>query len=125
MLSPDYRFFVLRYEISTCRLIQVCYVQSHNIDFFTLFSMLYSDNDTMIGNRNRARDGSHSASKNGTVLQNRHAHCKVKSHQDADIPLDTRKSKEPGSNDKIDTVGRKKVQKGSVKSENVHRVWRF
>lgn len=86
---------------------------------------LYADNDTLIGNRNRTRDGRFSASKNGTVLQNRHAHCKVKSHDVAEVPPDTRKSKEPGSKEKTDPVEKKRVHKGSVKSENVPRNWKF
>ncbi|TKY51827.1 hypothetical protein E2542_SST23346 [Spatholobus suberectus] len=98
------------------------------------------DNDIMIGNRNKIRDGRLSASKNGAVLQNRHAHCKVKSHDVTDIPPDTRKHREPGSKDKInlvgknrelgskdkiDPVGKKKVHKGSIKSENAPRNWKF
>ncbi|XP_061356807.1 uncharacterized protein LOC133301201 [Gastrolobium bilobum] len=82
------------------------------------------DNDILIGNRNRNRDGRLSAPKNGTV-QNRHAHCKVKSHDVTDIPPDTRKYKEPGSKHKIDPVEKKKVHKGSIKSENVAREWKF
>lgn len=83
------------------------------------------DNDILIGNRNKIRDGRLPASKNGTVLQNRHAHCKVKSHDVTDIPEDTRKSKKLESNDKIDPIGKKKVHKGSIKSENVPRNWKF
>ncbi|MED6186756.1 hypothetical protein PIB30_069763 [Stylosanthes scabra] len=82
-------------------------------------------NDRLIGNRNEPNNGSSSPLKNGTSPQNRHAHCKVKSHEVADTPLDTRKSKDPGSDGKIDPLGRKKVHKGSIKSENVNRIWRF
>ncbi|XP_027366774.1 uncharacterized protein LOC113873025 isoform X2 [Abrus precatorius] len=83
------------------------------------------ENDIMIGNINKTRDGRLSASKNGAALHNRHAHCKVKSHGVTDIPPDTRKHKEPGSKDKIDPVGKKKVHKGSIKSENAPRNWKF
>lgn len=93
-------------------------------DLLTL-SILHSDNDILIGNRNKIIDGRLPASKNGTVRQNRHAHCKVKSHDVTDIPADTRKSKKPESNDKIDPVGKKKFHKGSIKSENVLRNWKF
>lgn len=86
---------------------------------------MYLDNDVLVGNRNKIRDGRLAASKNGAVLQNRHAHCKVKSHDVTDTPPDTRKNKEPGSKDKIDPVGKKKVHKGSIKSENAPRNWRF
>ncbi|MED6223529.1 hypothetical protein PIB30_074790 [Stylosanthes scabra] len=82
-------------------------------------------NDRLIGNRNDTSNGSSSPLKNGTSPQNRHAHCKVKSHEIADTPLDTRKSKDPGSDGKIDPLGKKKVHKGSIKSENVNRIWRF
>ncbi|KAG4919508.1 hypothetical protein AAZX31_20G186600 [Glycine max] len=81
------------------------------------------ENDMMIGNRNKNGDGRLSASKNGGVLENRHAHCKVKSHDVTDIPPDTRKQREPGSKDKADPVGKKKVHKGSVKFENAP--WKF
>ncbi|KAK7278520.1 hypothetical protein RJT34_23550 [Clitoria ternatea] len=83
------------------------------------------DNDIMIGNRNKIRDERFSASKNGAGLQNRHAHCKVKSYDVTDIPPDTGKCKEPGSKNKIDPVGQKRVHKGSIKSENVPREWKF
>ncbi|KAK8464147.1 hypothetical protein PHAVU_011G133515 [Phaseolus vulgaris] len=81
------------------------------------------DNDIMIGNRNKSRDGRLSASKNGAVLQNRHAHCKVKSHDVTDIPPETRKHREPGSREEIDSVGKKKTHKGSIKFEKVP--WKF
>ncbi|KAL2325038.1 hypothetical protein Fmac_024096 [Flemingia macrophylla] len=114
------------------------------------------DNDELIGNRNKIRDGRLSASKNGAVLPNRHAHLKVRSHnvtdnppdtikhrehgskdktdhalckvkppEVVDIPPDTRKHRELGSKEKIDPVGKKKVLKGSIKSENSPRNWKF
>ncbi|KAK7268699.1 hypothetical protein RIF29_21405 [Crotalaria pallida] len=83
------------------------------------------DNDVMIGNTNKIRGGRLSATKNGAVLQNRHTQCK--SHVVAETPPDTRKSKEPESNnDKVDLVRKKKVHKGSnIKSEKVPRNWKF
>lgn len=93
------------------------------------YGLLYdlSDNDILIRNRNRIRDERLSASKNGTVFQSRHAHCKVKSHGSGttDIPPDTRKCKESGSKDKSDAVGGKKVHKSNIKSENLPRNWKF
>ncbi|RDX93305.1 hypothetical protein CR513_24453, partial [Mucuna pruriens] len=83
------------------------------------------DNDIMIGNRNKIRDGRLSTSKNGATFQNKHAYCKVKSHDVTDIPPDTGKHREPGSKDKFDPVGKKKVHKGSIKSENAPRNWKF
>ncbi|KAK7356460.1 hypothetical protein VNO80_15732 [Phaseolus coccineus] len=77
------------------------------------------DNDIMIGNRNKTRDGRLSASKNGAMLQNRHAHCKVKSHDVTDIPPETRKHSEPGSKEEIDSVGKRKTHKGRIKFEKV------
>ncbi|KAL1342169.1 uncharacterized protein LOC130951668 [Arachis stenosperma] len=84
-------------------------------------------NDRLFGSRNETSNGSSSPLKNGTPPQNRHAHCncKAKSHEDADNPLNTRKSKEPDSNGTIDPVGKKKVHHGSIKSENVNRIWRY
>ncbi|KAG2376854.1 uncharacterized protein HKW66_Vig0174270 [Vigna angularis] len=81
------------------------------------------DNDIMIGNRNKTRDERLSTSKNGAVLQNRHAHCKVRLHDATDIPSDTRKHREPGSKEEIDCVGKRKTHKGSIKFEKVP--WRF
>ncbi|XP_014511170.1 uncharacterized protein LOC106769891 isoform X1 [Vigna radiata var. radiata] len=81
------------------------------------------DNDIMIGNRNKTRDGRLSTSKNGAVLQNRHVHCKVRSHDVIGIPSDTRKQREPGSKEENDSVGKKKTHKGSIKFEKVP--WRF
>ncbi|XP_027937881.1 uncharacterized protein LOC114192376 isoform X1 [Vigna unguiculata] len=81
------------------------------------------DNDSMIGNRNKTRDGRLSTSKNGAVLQNRHAHCKVRSHDVTDFPPETRKHREPGSKEETDSVGKKKTHKGSIKFEKVP--WRF
>ncbi|XP_022632459.1 uncharacterized protein LOC106779836 isoform X3 [Vigna radiata var. radiata] len=81
------------------------------------------DNDIMIGNRNKTRDERLSTSKNDAVLQNRHAHCKVRLHDATDIPSDTRKHREPGSKEEIDSVGKKKTHKGSIKIEKVP--WRF
>ncbi|WVY97495.1 hypothetical protein V8G54_029646 [Vigna mungo] len=69
------------------------------------------------------RDGRLSTSKNGAVLQNRHAHCKVRSHDVTGIPSDTRKHREPGSKEEIDSIGKKKTHKGSIKFEKVP--WRF
>lgn len=79
-----------------------------------------SDNDKLIRNRNRIRDERLSASKNGTVFQSRHAHCKVKSNGTADIPPETRKCKEYGSKDKSDPVGKNKVHTSNIKSD-----WKF
>ncbi|CAJ1976537.1 unnamed protein product [Sphenostylis stenocarpa] len=81
------------------------------------------DNDIIIGNRNKIKDGRLSASKNGVILPNRHAHCKVKSHDVSDVPPETKKPREPGSKDEIDSVGKKKVHKGSIKFEKVP--WKF
>lgn len=91
------------------------------------YGLLYdlSDNDILIRNRNRIRDERLSASKNGTVLQSRHAQCKVKSHGTTDIPPETRKCKESMSKDKSDPVGKKKVHKSNIKSENLPRNWKF
>lgn len=85
------------------------------------------ENDQVIGNRNKIGKGRLSASKNSTVSPNRHAlaQCKVKSHETTDIPPDARKCAEPKSKDKIDPVGKKKVLKGSIKSDNLHRHWKF
>lgn len=85
------------------------------------------ENDILIGNRNKIGNGRQSALKNRTVLPNRHsqAQCKVKSHDTTDIPLDSRKCAEPKSKDKIDPVGKKKVHKGSIKTESLHRHWKF
>ncbi|OIW13129.1 hypothetical protein TanjilG_32110 [Lupinus angustifolius] len=81
-------------------------------------------NDILIRNRNKIRDERLCATKNGAVLQNRHAKCEVKSHE-VTYPSDTRKSKEPESNDKVDPIVKKKVNKSSIKSENVPRIWKF
>ncbi|WJX12281.1 hypothetical protein P8452_02796 [Trifolium repens] len=85
------------------------------------------ENDQVIGNRNKIGKGRLSASKNSTVSPNRHAlaHCKVKSHETTDIPPDARKCAEPKSKDKSDPVGKKNVLKGSIKSDNLHRHWKF
>lgn len=85
------------------------------------------ENDLMIGSRNKTGNGRVYVSKNSTVLPNRHAlaQCKVKSHDTTDIPRDARKSTEPKSKDRVDHVGKKKVHKGSVKSDNLHRHWKF
>ncbi|XP_045808175.1 uncharacterized protein LOC123902485 [Trifolium pratense] len=85
------------------------------------------ENDHMIGNRNKIGKGRLPASKNSTVSPNRHAlaQCKVKPHDTTDIPPDARKCAEPKFKDKIDTAGKKKVLKGSIKSDNLHRHWKF
>jgi len=81
----------------------------------------------MIGSRNKTGNGRVYVSKNSTVLPNRHAlaQCKVKSHDTTGNPPDARKSTEPKSKDKVDHVGKKKVHKGSIKSDNLHRHWKF
>ncbi|KAF1880078.1 hypothetical protein Lal_00022207 [Lupinus albus] len=81
-------------------------------------------NDILIRNRNKIRDERLCAAKNGAVLQSRHAKCEVKSHE-VTYPSATRKYKGPESNDKVDPIVKKKVKKGSIKSENVTRIWKF
>ena len=69
---------------------------------------LYSDNDVLIGNKNRIKDGRLSALKNCSVTQDRYARCKVKSSVMTDVPPNTRKSKEAADNSKMDLVGKKR-----------------
>ncbi|KAF1879217.1 hypothetical protein Lal_00047890 [Lupinus albus] len=83
------------------------------------------DNDILIGHKNKTRDGRVSATSNGAVLQNRRVQLKVKSYAVTDTPPDTRKSKEPGCNDKIDPIRKKNVHKVSIKSEKVPKSWKF
>ncbi|XP_019426844.1 PREDICTED: uncharacterized protein LOC109335192 isoform X1 [Lupinus angustifolius] len=83
------------------------------------------DNDILIGHKNKTRDGRLSATTNGAALQNRRVHLKVKSYEVTDTPPDTRKSKEPDSNGKIDPIRKKNVHKVSIKSEKVPKSWKF
>ncbi|XP_019426846.1 PREDICTED: uncharacterized protein LOC109335192 isoform X2 [Lupinus angustifolius] len=77
------------------------------------------------GHKNKTRDGRLSATTNGAALQNRRVHLKVKSYEVTDTPPDTRKSKEPDSNGKIDPIRKKNVHKVSIKSEKVPKSWKF
>ncbi|KAK7391660.1 hypothetical protein VNO78_20077 [Psophocarpus tetragonolobus] len=81
------------------------------------------DNDILLGNRNKSRDGRRLSASKDVALQNRHVHCKVKSLEVVDNPPDTRKHTEPETREKIDLVGKKKVHKGSKKVENAP--WKF
>lgn len=75
--------------------ISLYYPSSDNVDLLTLVIwILYSDNDTMIGNKNRIKGERLQASKNHTVLQNRHALCKVKSSNITENPPNMRKCNE-------------------------------
>ncbi|CAL0299838.1 unnamed protein product [Lupinus luteus] len=83
------------------------------------------DNDILTGHKNKTRDGRLSATTNGAARQNRRVQLKVKSYEATDTPPDTRKSKEPESNGKIDPLRKKNVHKVSIKSEKVPKSWKF
>ena len=55
---------------------------------------MYSDNDAMIGNKNRMKVKQPSALKNHNSTQSRHVRCKVISSNITESPINTRYSKD-------------------------------
>lgn len=77
--------------------------------FFCFFGILFSDNDMVIGNRNRGKMERSSVLKNRKLPQNRHAQCKVIPNTTEDS-VKAKKSKE----DRDQNESNLKGSKGSV-----------
>lgn len=80
-----------------------------NLLLFFLFGILFSDNDMVIGNRNRSKTERSSVLKNRKLPQDRHAQCKVIPNTTEDS-VKTKKSKE----DRDQNESNLKGSRGSV-----------
>lgn len=88
-----------------------------------------SDNDTMIGNKNLIKSRERlPGSKNYGVLQNRHAHCKVKSGNVTENSPNMRKPKGAAdkSSDATDSAKKSRRPTKSASNQITHpKKWEF
>ncbi|XP_054807226.1 uncharacterized protein LOC129309612 isoform X1 [Prosopis cineraria] len=88
----------------------------------------HADNDTMIGNKNRIKGSERlPASKNYTVLQNRHALCKVKSRNVTETSPNMKNPKEDADkSSNIYSSAQKRRPTKSASNQKTHpKKWEF